>query len=271
MLNINNKDDIPKMMQYHRARDMINLIKYFPSLSPIRNLTIVKSIQDYLENYDFCKKLVGERNDTLISKPFMKSVERRGIDTDIISTFEEVKKLDSDGVLVLFDLCHEPSERYERYAGISVAVSISNGVYIEAVGKGFDGREVSKGLDVHEIFFIPWFDLYKCNVENFRDYRTYLISKEDYKISREKRISFLESLRLPVEDVSKYIPVEYTEIPNFIWLDVIKNLIKKLPSMEEELLSASFREFAISGHTEGRRFLPWQMFDKSRYELVKRL
>lgn len=197
MLNINNKDDIPKMMQYHRARDMINLIKYFPSLSPIRNLTIVKSIQDYLENYDFCKKLVGERNDTLISKPFMKSVERRGIDTDIISTFEEVKKLDSDGV------------------------------YIEAVGKGFDGREVSKGLDVHEIFFIPWFDLYKCNIENFRDYRTYLISKEDYKISREKRISFLTSLNLPVEDISKYIPVEYTEIPNFIWLDVIKNLIKK--------------------------------------------
>ena len=197
MLNINNKDDIPKMMQYHRARDMINLMRYFPSLSPIRNLTIIESIEDYLENYDLCKNLVGERNDTLISKPFMKSVERRGIDTDIISTFEEVKKLDSDGV------------------------------YIEAVGKGFDGREVSKGLDVHEIFFIPWFDLYKCNIENFRDYRTYLISKEDYKISREKRISFLTSLNLPVEDISKYIPVEYTEIPNFIWLDVIKNLIKK--------------------------------------------
>ena len=209
MLNINNKDDIPKMMQYHRARDMINLMRYFPSLSPIRNLTIIESIEDYLENYDLCKNLVGERNDTLISKPFMESVERRGIDTDIISTFEEVKKLDSDGVLVLFDLCHHPSERYERYAGISVAVSISNGVYIETVGKGFDGREVSKGLDVHEIFFIPWFDLYKCNIENFRDYRTYLISKEDYKISREKRISFLESLNLPVQDVSKYIPVEY--------------------------------------------------------------
>lgn len=130
---------------------------------------------------------------------------------------------------------------------------------------------MSKSLDVHERFFIPWFDLYKCNIENFRNYRTYLISKEDYKISREKRISFLESLNLPVEDASRYVLVEYTEIPNFIWLDVIKNLIKELPNMEEELLSASFREFAISGHTEEKRFLPWQMFDKSRYELIKRL
>lgn len=55
MLNINNKDDIPKMMQYHRARDMINSMRYFPSLSPIRNLTIIESIEDYLDNYDFIK------------------------------------------------------------------------------------------------------------------------------------------------------------------------------------------------------------------------
>ena len=27
-----------------------------------------------------------------------------------------------------------------------------------------------------------------------------------------------------LKDVSIYIPVEYTEIPNFIWLDVIKKL-----------------------------------------------
>lgn len=128
MLNINNKEDIHKMMQYHRTRDMINLITYFPTLSPIRNLTVVESIEDYLENYNFCKKLAGERNDTLITKPFMKSIERRGIDTDIINTFEEVKKLDSDGILVLFNLCNKPSE---RYAGISVVVSINNGVYIE--------------------------------------------------------------------------------------------------------------------------------------------
>lgn len=270
MLNINNSEDIPKMMKYHRAKDMINLITYFPELSPIRNLTIVESVDDYLENYDFYKNFPGERNDTLISRPCMKSVEGRGINPDIVSIFNEVKKIDSNGVLVLFDLCHEPSERYERYAGISVAVSIYNGVYIEAVGKGFDGREVSKGLDVHERYFIPWFDLYRCNIENFRSYRTYLISKEDYVISREKRISFLESLNLPVKDVSKYIPVEYTEIPNFIWLDVIKNLIKKLPNMKEELLAASFKDFAISGHTEGKRYLPWQMFDKSRYILSKK-
>ena len=30
-----------------------------------------------------------------------------------------------------------------------------------------------------------------------------------------------------------------------------------------------FRTFAISGHTEGKRYAPWQMFDKGRYDLKK--
>jgi len=37
MLNINNKNDIEKMKNYYRTRDMINLLLYFPQVSPIKN------------------------------------------------------------------------------------------------------------------------------------------------------------------------------------------------------------------------------------------
>lgn len=267
MLNINNMSDRLEMMNYHRTRDMINLLTFFPDLSPILNLTIVTSVQDYLDNYDFCKDFVGERNDTLISKPSMVSVEGTGIHPDIISIFERVKEIDPDGVMVLFDLCHLPSERYDRYAGISIGVSLGVGVYIDAVGKGFDGREVSKGLSTHERYFIPWYELRSCNVNNFRTYRTYLINQDDYEKSRKERIAFLVSLGLNNDLVDGHVPKIYDEIPDFIWLDVIKNLIKKIESMEDELKDFGLSEFAISGHTEGKRFLPWQMFDKSRYKI----
>lgn len=75
---------------------------------------------------------------------------------------------------------------------------------------------------------------------------------------------------MPLDIALRYVPNEYTEIPNFIWLDVIKNCIKKIENMEDALAFASLTEFAISGHTEGKKFFPWQMFDKSRYELTKR-
>lgn len=265
MLSYSNKDDVFKMMQYHRTRDMINLLKYFPDLSPVRNLTIVSSIEEFENNYEYCSSFMCERNDTLITKPSMVSVEARKLDRDFLDIFKRVKELDSDGVLVLFDLSHEVSERYERYAGISVGVSVGRGVYIDAVGKGYDGREVSKGLDCHERYYIPWFDIGKCNISNFKNYRTYLISNDDYILSRERRIDFLTSVGIDREIALENVPDVYMEIPDFIWIDIIKNLLKKFEYMEEELNSIGLVEFAMSGHTEGRHFLPWQMFDKSRY------
>ena len=46
---------------------------------------------------------------------------------------------------------------------------------------------------------------------------------------------------------------------------IIKNFLGKLDDMEDEFNAIGMLEFAISGHTEGKHFLPWQMFDKSRY------
>lgn len=39
--------------------------------------------------------------------------------------------------------------------------------------------------------------------------------------------------------------------------------------MEDELLTVGLGECAISGHKEGNLYLPWQIFDKSRYGLTK--
>ncbi len=265
MLSYNNKDDILKMMQYHRTRDMINLLKYFPDLSPVRDLTIVSNIDELLDNYEYCKSFACERNDTLITKPSMVSIETSQLERDLLKLFRKVKEIDADGVLVLFNLVPKSCPRYDRYAGISVGVSVGNGIYIDAVGKGFDGREVSKGLDCHERYYIPWFDIRKCTIDNFKGYRTYLIRQDDYVLSRKRRISFLISIGLEEKLVLENIPEVYEEIPDFIWTDIIKNLLKKIESMEDELVTDGLIEFAISGHTEGKRFLPWQMFDKSRY------
>lgn len=265
MLSYNNKNDISEMMNYHRTRDMINLLKYFPDLSPIMDLTIVKDIDDYMNNKEYCDSFMASRNDTLITKPSMASVETSGTTDGLLEIFKKVKGLDSDGVLVLFNLSHEASKRYERYAGISIGVSVGVCVYIDAVGRGYDGREVSKGLDCHERYFIPWFDVRKCNLSNFKNYRTYLVNEDDYKISRKKRIEFLVSVGMNEDEVSKSIPESYSEIPDFIWLDIIKNFMRKLDDMEDEFEVIGITEFALSGHTEGKHFLPWQMFDKSRY------
>lgn len=271
MLNINNFNDRLQMMNYHRAKDMLNLLQFFPELSPVRNLTIVESIEDYNANYEFCKNFLNQRNDTLITKPSVKSIEVAESNPLVVrDTFKKLKKMDKDGVMVLFDVNCKYSERYERYAGISVRVDLGECVYIEAVSKGFDGREVSKGICVHERYYIPWFDLRKLCIKNFKNYRTYLISQEEYEKTRNERIAYLESLKVDANLLASSIPKVYQEIPDFIWLDIITNLLKKLEKNEDILQKSGFTNFAISGHTEGKHFAPWQMFDKKRYELAHR-
>ena len=164
----------------------------------------------------------------------------------------------------MFNTTNKPSERYERFAGISISVELNEMIRIDAVGKGFDGREVSKNMYNHERYDIPWFDLRTINIDNFRNYRTFLISNGEYQKTREERVKYLETIGYDNTIVESEVPVEYQEIPDFIWNDIIKNFLKVLEKEEILLEADGIKEFAISGHTEGRNYMPWQMFDKTR-------
>ena len=270
MLNMNNINDKQKMMDYYRTSDMLNLLYFFPQLSPVRDLTIVESEEDYLTNKDYLNSFDQNRVDTIKGRTPILGIENAGKSNTFYNTLIKVKEKDSLGVLVLFNIDSVPTERYERYAGISVGVDLGEDVIIEAVSKGFDGREVSKSICTHERYYIPWYDLRRISVDNFKEYQTFQINNEDYQMTRIERIKFLKSIGLNPEVFSKYIPEDYQAIPDFIWLSVIKNLLKQLEKNEDILTSYGFTNFAISGHTEGSEFALWQMFDKSRYTLVKK-
>ncbi len=270
MLNMNNIDDRQKMMQYYRTSDMLNLLYFFPQLSPVRDLILVESEEDYLNNKEYLDSFAQNRVDTLKGRTPILGIENAGKSNGFYDTLIKIKEKDPLGVLVLFNLISNPTERYERLAGISVGIDLGQDVIIDAVSKGFDGREVSKSICIHESYFIPWYDLRKLSIENFKEYQTYQISNDNYQVSRMERIKFLKSIGLNPKVFSKYIPKNYQSIPDFIWLSVIRNLIKQLEKNEEILASYGFTNFAISGHTEGNDFAPWQMFDKSRYTLIKK-
>ncbi len=270
MLSIKNINDQQKMMEYYRTSDMLNLLYFFPQLSPITDLIIIENEEDYLSHQELLMNFNQNRVDTLKGRCPILGIENSGKSNCFYDTLIKVKEKDPYGVLILFNIASNSSERYERYAGISVGVDLGKNVFIDAVSKGFDGREVSKSICTHERYFIPWYDLRKLSIENFKEYQTYQISNEDYQMTRNERIQFLKSIGLNLAIFSSYIPKDYQSIPDFIWLSVIKNLLKQLEKNEDILARYGFTSFAISGHTEGNQFAPWQMFDKSRYTLVKK-
>ena len=191
MYSINNKNDISHILKYHRARDMVNIIRFFPGLSPVDDLVVILDEKDYEKNKDKLDGLDNIRNGNPINEPCMKSITIKNQNQDKLEALKMIKKENKNGVLILFHLENEISNRYERYAGISVGISLGNAVYIDAVGKGFDGREVLKGISCHERYSIPWSDIRKVNIDNFKSYNTYFINDDDYQKSREERVNFL--------------------------------------------------------------------------------
>lgn len=264
MYSIKKEKDIPYILKYHRAKDMVNIMKYFPGLSPVDDLVVIKDKNDYMKNKDKLDGLTSIRNGNPINEYCMKSIPVKEINPNILEVIDKIKKENKKGILILFHLNTVPSERYERYAGISVGVSLGNNIYIDAVGQGFDGREVLKGISTHERYIIPWTDIRHININNFNEYNTYIITNKDYIKTRDERISYLESCGLSKEVLENNIPKSYKRIPDFIWLDIIKNIIKPLEKEEDLLRSYKFIEFNLSGHTEGKRFRPWQMVDDTR-------
>lgn len=264
MYSIKNEKDIPFILKYHRAKDMVNLMKYFPDLSPIDELVVITDEDDYFKNIDKLEGIDIIRNGNPINEPCMKSIIIKDIGQDRLEALRIIKSINPNGVLILFKLKINQSARYDRLAGISIGVSLGNMIYIDAVGKGFDGREVTKGLSCHERYSIPWSDIRTINIDNFKNYNTYLINEDEYQKSREARLNFLIQCGDSKEILEERIPKTYEKIPDFIWLDVIKNVIKPLEEEEYFLKQDGFLEFNISGHTEGNKFSPWQMADDKR-------
>ena len=123
MLSMNNKNDIDKMLKYYRTSDMLNLLIYFPEISPIKSLTIIESIDDYNANKDYIDTFDSNRVDTLKGKKILE-IENSGRKEDFYETMIKIKEVDPDGVLVLFNVDTTNSNRYERYAGISIGVEV---------------------------------------------------------------------------------------------------------------------------------------------------
>ena len=223
MLSQKNRQDIPLMKNYYRARDMFCLIENFPEICHVKNLTIIEDLNDYAANRETIETLEVGRIDCPVGEPLF---EWNVSNMDFYKDLKEAKAKNPSVVLLLFNMDEKEEKRYEHYAGISVRVDVGESIFIEAVGKGFDGSEVSKEICSHERYFIPWLSLISLNAENFKDFQTFQISEAEYEKTRDVRIKKLVSMGFEYSE--DLVPKTYSPIPNEVWSDLARNLLKPL-------------------------------------------
>lgn len=150
---------------------------------------------------------------------------------DINSFLRECKEKNEEAILLCFQF---PSvyftgkymQRYERTGAFNVVIDWEKGIYIEFVGKGFDGGELTKGKNrYHAKVDIPWHlvNWPSYFVLDFASVET--ISKHEYDISRRLRVEFLKDLRYNLTEVNKSIPKVPTPLSKQMFASLFKNCI----------------------------------------------
>jgi len=268
MLSANNKKDLEKIKRYGRANDMLLLQQFFPEIYPVVDMTVIESEQDFMDNAEYLSRFNkrNRRADTSIeSENFFKSNSSLG-SGDNLSYIQNIKAENPDGVMVLFNVCYPHTERYGRDGGMSISVNVGKGIFIEYVGKGFDGEMLLKGKATHESYEIGWDEIRSITRGNINEKRVYLVSDEAYKQHVKVWSETLEKgLGYPREEFESHIPETYQGISDTIMADAI-TIIKKLPKIQDELEMHKLTSFLISGNCEDGRFTPWQMAADTRFK-----
>ncbi len=260
-----------KNMIYGKAKGIFLLNKYLPDLYPYKKIQIISSIEEWNKIKDKLPERVTTRTDTKIGD--YRNVRISGTSgkkEDIPLELEEVKKQNPDGVLLLLNTKFPTIPRYENNGGFSVGFNINENVVIELVGKGFDGRELTREKAVHERYIIPWNEVLfirnKKDMIKNRNVLMYEICDDEYKRTRQERLKFLGEIEKETdkEIIEENVPIAYKELDEEIIKSILDDIILELCKRKNDLLRDGLKNFNVQGNIVDGKIVPWEIFRPER-------
>lgn len=260
-----------KTMIYGKAKGIFLLNKYLPDLYPYKKIQIISSIEEWDKIKDKLPERVTTRTDTKIGDNRNVRISgTSGKKEDVPLEIEELKKQNPDGVLLLLDTKSPTIPRYENDGGFNVGFNINENVVIELVGKGFDGRELTREKAVHERYVIPWDEVLfirnKKDMTKSRNVSMYEICDDEYKRTRQERVEFLNEKEKEIdrEIIEENVPIAYKELDEEIIKNILDDVILELCKRKDELLRDGLRNFNVQGNIVDGKIVPWEIFRPER-------
>lgn len=258
------------MMTYGKTKGILLLQKYLPKLNPFKSIRMVSSIEEWDKIKDDCPDRITCRTDTKIGDTKNVRIEgASGKKEDVPGIIQQIKNQNPNAVLLLMEDKVETIPRYKNDGGFNVAFDTNSMVIIELVGKGFDGRELTREKAVHERYVIPWEDvLFMRNKQDLQKSKTvskYIVDEEEYKRSREERIDFLNSVEPNIEDIiKKEVPESYKSANDDVIKSILDDVILPLYKRKRELYQDNLKHFNIQGNVVNGKVVPWEIFRPER-------
>lgn len=253
---------------------MYLLKKYLPNLNLISNVTVVNSLEEWNKIKDRFPERIVTRTDNIIGETTVRISGTSGKKEDIPRYLKQIKSQNPNSVVLLIEGNLPSYRRYENLGGFIVAFSLDEDITISLVGRGFDGRELTRGISEHEGYKIPWNEvLFIKNREDLlknKFVQHHIIDDEQYKKSRVERVNFLvEDVKEDKEIAETKIPLSYHLIDDSIIEDIIENVVIPLYSRNTDLHYDGLKHFKVQGNISNKgKIVPYEITTPERF-LIK--
>lgn len=245
MLNANKVTDIKEICKYGKAKGFLLVKKY--KLPTFSNFFIVESedeiqalLDTYKEQNDFCMRSDVKVGDAPIGVGGQNG-NRETIFDFIRKVREKSNELGSSGAAIIYwnegDFC----PTYEIEGSFYLDYRTQKELFIDYIGKGWDGSYLSHGSACHETYAIPWEDILFLDDNNIRQYRKKVVGKSEYNDLRLIRINELIKKRVPREVAESSIPCVYKGINTEYFRQVINQVI--VPMYDSKELQRYYKEY----------------------------
>lgn len=275
-LPINN----PKNLKYGKVKGMYLLKKYLPKINLISNVTIINSIEEWDKIKGQLADRIMVRTDNPIGEKTVRIEGASGKKEDVPMILEEIKLQNPNAVILLIQGAMPTYPRYKNLGGFTISFDMNESINMNLVGKGFDGRELTRGIVTHESYTIPWDEILwvkdKYSLLKNKFVSKSKINNEDYLNSREERIKFLiEAIKENQSFVQENVPLKYKEIEDDIIKQLLDEVVLPLYTKSEDLHYDGLKHFKVQGNiSPERKLIPFEIFtperiDKTQYKQFK--
>lgn len=258
MLDASKVEDIKEISRYGKGNGFLIAKRYgLPTYSNFYILENKDDVEELLNKYEnqsqFCM-----RSDTLVGNTPIGIGGENGNRETIFEYFQKIRQkaeeLQTKGVAIIYWNNGKFCPTNEVEGCFYLDYRTKENLFIDYVGKGWDGSFLSHGTACHESYIIPWDEILFFTANNRLKYRKNIVGEEEYSELRRLRIKELNK-KLPIEECEKTIPKKYLGIKNEYFRQVIDQVI--IPMYDSPELQRYYKEYIpIAQIEDGKVLVP---------------
>lgn len=273
---------------YGKASGMLLAQKYFPRNFPFCDPCLIKTLADWEAVSERYGKSMIHRIDYPLGHSRKNAVlGTTGFAESVPQLIKQVRAQGPDGAILIWRSRREPIPRYQNLGGFNISFSVGREVYIELVGFGFDGSDLTRGAAVHERYIVPWSAWRKYRQSKHKLYsRVFLrqYSREslhiglgrtdgEYLTSWTGRYDMLVGqCHYAPKTVRDILPKIYIPLAGDIIEQLLSQIIDRVVARPVTLWRSGLTEFSVQGNIPYRANVGWsievwEVFQPCRWNL----